>query len=156
MNRFGARWPLYGRGAPWLLILASVAVEVLTPPNFTGSPLLVFAGLMAAVNSTLRHTAAVVVAAVLTSLLFGLAGGHVSAGPDFVDITTVTVAGLIAIDVNRLLAQHTQQLHTARTVAEAAQRAVLPTPPERLCGLAIAAGYRGAEAEARVGGDLYA
>ncbi|GAA2094499.1 PP2C family protein-serine/threonine phosphatase [Streptomyces albiaxialis] len=156
MDRLGARWPAYGRWVPWLLIAAGIAVDVFTPPVFTGSPLLALAGLLAAVNSTLRHTLAVVVAAVLAMLLLGLIGSQARAGHDVVDIINVTFAGLISIDVNRLIARRDRRLNTARTVAEAAQVAVLPTPPKTLRGLDIAASYRGAEAEARVGGDLYA
>ncbi|MFG3254733.1 PP2C family protein-serine/threonine phosphatase [Streptomyces sp. NPDC048172] len=156
MDRFGARWPAYGRWMPWLLIAAGVAVDVVTPPVFTGSPLLALAGLLAAVNSTLRHTVAVCVAAVLAMTLLGLVGDQARAGHDVVDIVNVTFAGLISVDVNRLIARHARRLHTARTVAEAAQFAVLPTPPKSLRGLDIAASYQGAEAEAQVGGDLYA
>ena len=156
MDRVGARWPAYGRWLPWGLIAAGVVVDVSTPAVFTASPLFAFAGLLAAVNSTLRRTVAVVVTAVVVMVLLGTVGQEARAGHDLVDIINVTVTGLISIDVNRLLARQARTLHTVRTVAEAAQLAVLPSPPKTLRGLDIAASYHGAEAEALVGGDLYA
>ncbi|MER5885819.1 PP2C family protein-serine/threonine phosphatase [Streptomyces sp. NPDC001941] len=48
-----------------------------------------------------------------------------------------------------------RQLRQARQIADAAQRVLLPPPPARLDGLAIAAGQLSAARGAVVGGDLY-
>lgn len=55
-----------------------------------------------------------------------------------------------------MVARYGRHLDVVRTVAEAAQRAVLPAPPERIGPLAIAARYQAAQSEARIGGDAYA
>ncbi|MGW2537784.1 PP2C family protein-serine/threonine phosphatase, partial [Streptomyces sp. NPDC001499] len=49
-----------------------------------------------------------------------------------------------------------KELAQVRYVSEAAQRVVLPPLPERLGPLGVASLYLAAEAEARIGGDLYA
>ncbi|MCA1218657.1 PP2C family protein-serine/threonine phosphatase [Streptomyces sp. 8L] len=61
----------------------------------------------------------------------------------------------LAVTLNRALrAQHTTTRH-ARHTAAVAQKAVLPTPPEHLGALHIAARYTPADQEALIGGDLY-
>jgi serine phosphatase RsbU (regulator of sigma subunit) len=61
----------------------------------------------------------------------------------------------LAVTLNRALrAQHTTT-RNARHTAAVAQKAVLPTPPEHLGALHIAARYTPADREALIGGDLY-
>ncbi|WP_327414822.1 hypothetical protein [Streptomyces sp. NBC_01233] len=69
--------------------------------------------------------------------------------------TVVTVSGL-ALLVNRVVRRSGEQLASARGIAEAAQRAVPPKPAERIGGLHVSAWYEAAQADAFVGGDLYA
>ena len=70
-------------------------------------------------------------------------------------VTVLTVSGL-ALLINRVVRRSGERLASARVIAEAAQRAVLPTPAERIGGLHVAARYEAAQADAFIGGDLYA
>ncbi|MEU1949494.1 PP2C family protein-serine/threonine phosphatase, partial [Streptomyces sp. NPDC020125] len=72
------------------------------------------------------------------------------------EIGTVATVTVLAVAINRVVRRSYHRLASARGVAEAAQRAVLPAPPARLAGLEIAARYVPAEKYAAIGGDLYA
>ncbi|MFB7182434.1 PP2C family protein-serine/threonine phosphatase [Streptomyces sp. NPDC056257] len=144
------------RVLPGALIALGTLFSLLTPPSFTGSPFFSAAPLVAAPLYTLRAT-------VLTGLLASLAvfvlhllngtGRKVEALTELV--TVVTVAGL-ALLINRVVRRSGEQLASARGIAEAAQRAVLPKPAERIGGLHVSAWYEAAQADAFIGGDLYA
>ncbi|MER6319855.1 PP2C family protein-serine/threonine phosphatase [Streptomyces sp. NPDC001581] len=144
------------RVLPGALIALGTAFNLLTPPSFTGSPFFSAAPLVAAPLYTFRAT-------VLTGLLASLAvfllrlrsgtGGKVEALTELA--TVVTVSGL-ALLINRVVRRSGEQLASARGIAEAAQRAVLPKPAERIGGLHVSAWYEAAQADAFIGGDLYA
>ncbi|MFF4432535.1 PP2C family protein-serine/threonine phosphatase [Streptomyces sp. NPDC001513] len=144
------------RVLPGALIVIGTAFNLLTPPSFTGSPFFSAAPLVAAPLYTFRAT-------VLTGLLASLAvfllqlrsgtGGEVEALTELA--TVVTVSGL-ALLINRVVRRSGEQLASARGIAEAAQRAVLPKPAERIGGLHVSAWYEAAQADAFIGGDLYA
>jgi serine phosphatase RsbU (regulator of sigma subunit) len=72
------------------------------------------------------------------------------------EIVTVATVAVLAVLINRLVRRSDARLASAREIAEAAQRAVLPEPGERVAGLEIAARYEAAQADAFIGGDLYA
>ena len=72
------------------------------------------------------------------------------------EVLTVATAAVLAVGINRLVGRGNARLATAREIAEAAQRAVLPEPAERIGGLEIAARYEAAQEGAFIGGDLYA
>jgi serine phosphatase RsbU (regulator of sigma subunit) len=82
----------------------------------------------------------------------GTAGG----GVGHLELANTLFAALIGVGVNRVIARHGRHLDVVRMVAEAAQLAVLPAPPERIGPLAVAARYQAAQSEARIGGDAYA
>ncbi|MEU9082975.1 PP2C family protein-serine/threonine phosphatase [Streptomyces sp. NPDC048357] len=144
------------RVLPAGLIVLGTVFNLLTPPRFTGSPFFSAAPLVAAPLYTFRAT-------VLTGLLASLAvfllqlhngtGGKVEALTELA--TVVTVSGL-ALLINRVVRRSGEQLASARGIAEAAQRAVLPKPAERIGGLHVSAWYEAAQADAFIGGDLYA
>ena len=75
---------------------------------------------------------------------------------DVAETASTAVVALLAVVINRLLRRSGAAASTARTIAEAAQFAVLPVPPSQLDGFQIAARYRAAQVDARIGGDLYA
>nr|WP_240929955.1 PP2C family protein-serine/threonine phosphatase [Streptomyces coryli] len=140
---------------PVLIVLGAVFYEV-APPGMTASPFFTAAPLIAAPLYHLRGTVAVAVASLGTAVGLELAN-RTGDQPDAVtDMITVLVIGFIAIVVNRLSVRADRRLASARYVAEAAQRAVLPDPEEHIGGLRIAARYLAADADASIGGDLYA
>ncbi|MCU1623093.1 MAG: hypothetical protein JWL79_1938 [Frankiales bacterium] len=61
----------------------------------------------------------------------------------------------LAVETVTAFAAQEGRLEAVARVADAAQRAILPSPPERIGSLRIAARYVSATAEALVGGDLY-
>ncbi|MFN2539755.1 MAG: PP2C family protein-serine/threonine phosphatase, partial [Mycobacteriales bacterium] len=61
----------------------------------------------------------------------------------------------LAVETVTAFAAQEGRLEAVARVADAAQRAILPTPPEAIGNLRIGARYVSATAEALVGGDLY-
>ena len=68
---------------------------------------------------------------------------------------TVAVITAVATAGTALSARQERRIAVVRSVAEAAQRAVLRPPPPRLGPLGFDVAYVAAAAEAKVGGDLY-
>ncbi|WP_237720122.1 PP2C family protein-serine/threonine phosphatase [Streptomyces xiaopingdaonensis] len=75
---------------------------------------------------------------------------------DFAGLVTVVALTAIAAFLNRMFTREREQLSTSREVAEAVQRAVLPTVPDRVRGFTVATRYQAAQEEALIGGDFYA
>ncbi|WP_436739525.1 PP2C family protein-serine/threonine phosphatase [Streptomyces sp. BBFR102] len=156
MDRIGQRWPAYSGLVPWALLAVGVLVDVVTVPEVSGGPLLVLACVAAGSIMTFRGTVRVVVVAFVLELLTGLRQGGPGDPREIVGMLYIVVAGAVALDLNRLLSRYGKRISEVRTVAESVQLALLPEPPLRLAGYDIAASYRAAQSEARIGGDLYA
>ncbi|MGA5703650.1 PP2C family protein-serine/threonine phosphatase [Peterkaempfera bronchialis] len=148
--------PRWTQLLPFLLIAAAVVLDIPTPPQLSTFPLLAAAPVAAAPLLSLAGT----VAAGCTADLAGLYlvyrhGGRL----DFAavsELVSIVVLTIFAAGVNQLMSRDQRMLRSARDMAEAVQRAVLPPPPARIGPLAIAARYTAAEEEAAIGGDLYA
>ncbi|MEV6118830.1 PP2C family protein-serine/threonine phosphatase [Streptomyces sp. NPDC052109] len=144
------------RALPALLIAGGVLYGLLSPREFTAVPFFTAAPLIAAPLSSLRTTAltgAVAVAAMYTVRARG--GEHPVVGT-VTDVVTVATVALLAVAINRVVRLGDRRLASAREIAEAAQRALLPEPDERIGGFEIAACYEAARRDAFIGGDLYA
>lgn len=141
---------------PALLLVGGLAFDVATPDQYTAAPFFSAAPLVAAPLYSLRMTVLTVSAAVLAEVGVAAYHGRKSDYETFTEMATVLVVALFALGINRLVRGRDAQLASVRDVAEAAQRAVLPTPPDVIGGLAVAARYEAARADARIGGDLYA
>ncbi|MEU9990728.1 PP2C family protein-serine/threonine phosphatase [Streptomyces sp. NPDC048045] len=144
------------RALPALLIGGGIVYDLLTPRAFTAVPFFTAAPLIAAPLSSLRTT-------VLTGLASLAATVAVHAGyglrPDagtFTEVFTVATVAVLAAVINQVVRLGDQRLASAREIAEAAQRAVLPEPAARIAGFDIAARYEAAQRDAFIGGDLYA
>ncbi|MFE1403297.1 PP2C family protein-serine/threonine phosphatase [Streptomyces sp. NPDC058770] len=143
----------------WLLTVPALVVGVLlnvfAPEPYMGLPLLAAAPLVAGAMLSFRACAVVAAVACGFSALLDLAQRRpVSASS--VDFAVVGLIGVLALGVNLLLRRQGRDLARARGIAEAVQLAVLPDPPRRAGPLGVAAGYTAAQAEARIGGDLFA
>ncbi|MFJ9577984.1 PP2C family protein-serine/threonine phosphatase [Streptomyces sp. NPDC101191] len=144
------------RVLPSLVILGGVVFDLLTPPTYTAAPLLSAAPLIAAPFFSTVITLATGIAAVLVSVGLHLYNGTVAQIPALTEtLTVLTVSGL-ALLINRVVRKSGERLASARVIAETAQRAVLPAPAGRIGGLQIAARYEAAQADAFIGGDLFA
>jgi serine phosphatase RsbU (regulator of sigma subunit) len=147
------------RFAPWLsgvLIVIGVVYDITTPAAFTAAPFLAAAPLVAAPFRPLRLTVFAAVLAVASACLLAEFHGVRDWAQSATEVATVVTVALLALLISRVVLRGSQQLASARGIAEAAQRAVLPEPPARLAGLDVAARYVAAEQDAAIGGDLYA
>ncbi|WP_443057911.1 PP2C family protein-serine/threonine phosphatase [Streptomyces sp. KLMMK] len=144
------------RRLPAVLIVGAVLFGLGAPAHYTCAPFLSAAPLVAAPLHTLRATVTAALAAVAVAV--GLVVYHrpSDTGEALAEIATIGAVSLVALGINRIARRSDQQLASARGIAEAAQRAVLPAPPSRIGGLRVAARYVAAQADARIGGDLYA
>ncbi|MFK0297409.1 PP2C family protein-serine/threonine phosphatase [Streptomyces sp. NPDC090442] len=156
MDPHAMRWPWYVSFGPAALMAGGIVWDLMTVPKSWGNGMLAASLVMAGALLSLRHTIAVATAIVLFQLTLMISGGYqYHAAGVYTLINTVFIV-LIALGVNRVVARHGHRLEVVRNVAEAAQRAVLPTPPGGVGRLAIAADYKAAQVEALIGGDAYA
>ncbi|MEU6865184.1 PP2C family protein-serine/threonine phosphatase [Streptomyces sp. NPDC046876] len=142
------------RALPVALIVLGFAFDLLTPPSYTGSPFFAAAPLIAAPLSSLRVTAFTGAMASLAVLLLYVHNG--TTVESLIELVTVMTVSALALLTNRVVRRSGERLASARGIAEAAQRALLPTPSERIGGLHVSARYEAAQADAFIGGDLYA
>ncbi|GII81478.1 membrane protein [Sphaerisporangium rufum] len=141
------------------LPLASLAVvagvDLLTGPDLGYLPLLALGPAFASLVGGVRRTVLIGVVALVLSLLLaaynGLLGDRQS-NMSVISITGVTAASILAT-VGRQ--RRERELASVRSVAEVAQRVLLRPVPRRAGHLRAAVSYTSANAEARIGGDLY-
>ncbi|MFC5644841.1 PP2C family protein-serine/threonine phosphatase [Kitasatospora cinereorecta] len=156
MTPMSAQWPRYVRVAPWLLIVGGLVWNALEPADYWGDPLLAAAAVLAGALLPLRDVIAVGAANIVGILVLTTRDGSLGTRAGWLELANTLFAALLGVWLNRLLARHGRRLATVRSVAEAAQQAVLPDPPERVGELSVAACYRAAQTEALIGGDAYA
>ncbi|MFF3848735.1 PP2C family protein-serine/threonine phosphatase [Streptomyces sp. NPDC002328] len=144
------------RVLPALLIAGGILYDICTPRHFTAVPFFTAAPLVAAPLYSLAGT---VVTGVLSLVATYAVHARFGLGPDadtVTEVATVATVTVLAAVLNRVVWRGSERLASAREIAEAAQRAVLPEPAERIGGFRIAARYEAAQADAFIGGDLYA
>ncbi|MFF7726868.1 PP2C family protein-serine/threonine phosphatase [Streptomyces sp. NPDC008001] len=142
--------------AAYVLLCAAVAMDLLQDPQWTVSPVLATAPVLASIGSR-RPFVPLFVGLGALALVGPLVLAddevpltvHLTSGFTVLAITSVSTANVL------LVATRERELLQSRSVAEAAQHTLLRPPPERLDGLRVAVRYLAAAAEARVGGDLY-
>ncbi|MEZ7156007.1 PP2C family protein-serine/threonine phosphatase [Streptomyces sp. MAD19A] len=146
-------WP---RALPPAVIVVAVVVDLAWPP-FNTFPLLATVSVTAAPVYSLARTVISGGVALLTGWLLAFRESEeVISRPNVIGFTTLVTLTVVAAFLNRIFAREREQLRTSRQVAETVQRAMLPTVPERVPGLALATRYQAAQEEALIGGDLYA
>ncbi|MDT0615114.1 PP2C family protein-serine/threonine phosphatase [Streptomyces lancefieldiae] len=141
---------------PVLLIVIAVLYDILTPRYFTAGPLYTAAPLVAAPVYSRRGTALTGVAVVAAVIGLQLSKGVIHYVDSLTELITIATVAALAVLVNAFVRRTDERLVSVREIAEAAQRAVLPEPTERIGGFEIAARYEAAQADAFIGGDLYA
>ncbi|MFJ2818443.1 MULTISPECIES: PP2C family protein-serine/threonine phosphatase [unclassified Streptomyces] len=146
----------FARLLPVLLIAVGFVYDYFTPQQFTASPLFAAAPLVAAPLYSRRGTVLTGLASVLAVFVIHLRLGVVLHADSLTELATVATVVVLAVLINVLVRRSDAQLASQREIAEAAQRAVLPEPAERIGGFDIAARYEAAQADASIGGDLYA
>ncbi|MGN5377038.1 PP2C family protein-serine/threonine phosphatase [Streptomyces lasalocidi] len=156
MDPRSTKWPRYVPFLPSALIAIGTVWNTLTPVNYWGDVMLGAAVMAAAALLSLRHTIAVGAIVLLVELVLLAKDRYLGRIDGTLELVNGLILVLAGLGVNRVVADHGRRLEAVRSVAGAAQRAVLPTPPARVGPLAIAAVYHAAQIEALIGGDAYA
>ncbi|MFJ9516944.1 PP2C family protein-serine/threonine phosphatase [Kitasatospora sp. NPDC101801] len=141
---------------PLVLIVVISVVDVLAPPEVHLGPLLVAAPAITASFAGPRTTAGVGALAVLAQTVVAALRTTLLDLNHSVQIASLTVISALVTLFAYVREEHDRKLSQLRSVAEAAQTVVLRPLPHRMGRLRIASVYLAAEAEAQIGGDLYA
>ncbi|MFB7613320.1 PP2C family protein-serine/threonine phosphatase [Kitasatospora sp. NPDC056181] len=138
------------------LILAITVVDILAPPDIHLGPLLIVAPALTASFAGARATTVIALLALAALTFIGIQrDGLYTANHETQLGAQVAVSALI-VGLRVLRDRHERELAQVRSVSEAAQRVLLRPLPDRIGPLHLASVYLAAEAEAQVGGDLYA
>ncbi|QHY96523.1 Stage II sporulation protein E (SpoIIE) [Streptomyces sp. S4.7] len=141
---------------PALIIVVAIVLDEATPDSSTAFPLFAAAPLVAAPFFSFARTLAVGIVSVAAILGLHFCNGTAGGIETITESLTVFTVSVLALAINAVVRRSGERLASARVIAEAAQRAVLPTPAARIGGLHIAARYEAAEEGAFIGGDLFA
>ncbi|WP_326591205.1 PP2C family protein-serine/threonine phosphatase [Streptomyces sp. NBC_01294] len=143
--------PRWARIAPAVALVALVLAQALTPGDVE------LGYFLAALPAVAAFAYGAVGTAVFAALVLLLLGVHQLgvAHARGTDLATVAVVGLLSVVIAWVRQRRDAQLVSVRTVAEAAQLAVLPPLPERVGPVRCSGLYRAAQRGTLVGGDLY-
>ncbi|WP_369207092.1 PP2C family protein-serine/threonine phosphatase [Streptomyces sp. PU-14G] len=141
---------------PLGLIVAVTVVDILAPRDVHLGPLLVAAPAVAAAIGGARLVTGVGALAVVAQLFIGVTRrGWLSLNHELQVLSLALVTVVIAVFCS-VRERHGRELTQLRSVAAAAQSVILRPLPGRIGPLRLASVYLAAEAEAQIGGDLYA
>ncbi|MEU6343263.1 PP2C family protein-serine/threonine phosphatase [Streptomyces sp. NPDC046977] len=140
---------------PATLILLAGVIDFSTPRTVSAAALYAAAVLSAAALLSLRGTILTGVIALLVDWFMFRYFGYRRSAIAFSELVMVATVTGVGIFLNRLLQHRKTQLQSVRDIATAVQRAVMPSPPERIGPLRFAGRYEAAETDAQIGGDLY-
>ncbi|MFJ6795645.1 PP2C family protein-serine/threonine phosphatase [Streptomyces sp. NPDC091268] len=158
--RRGREEPGWLRGAPpprWARLAPAVALVVLVCAQRATPGDVELGFFLAGLPPVAAFAYGAVGTAVFAGLVLALLGlpvigvGHARGS----DLATVAAIGLLSVVIAWVRRRRDAQLVSVRTVAEAAQLAVLPPVPERVGPVRCSALYRAAQRGTLVGGDLY-
>ncbi|MEU6216739.1 PP2C family protein-serine/threonine phosphatase [Streptomyces sp. NPDC047022] len=150
------RWARRLSVTGYVLVLMAVVADIVAGTHVTFSPLLAALPVLASTGTrrvAVPLTAGIVAGIVLIALVFY----DVNVPSSVLATAAATIVAVTFFSCTSVIVVATQEQELARvhTVAEAAQRALLRPVPRRIGPLAMAVRYVAAEAEARIGGDLY-
>ncbi|MFF5126781.1 PP2C family protein-serine/threonine phosphatase [Streptomyces syringium] len=156
-----------GQGQPWRhrpgliavplgLIVAITAVGLVTGADIHLGPLLIVAPAITAAIGGPRLTAFVGALAVSVEVGLSAIFGRLATADQQAQIWAIFAVSLFLVAFRIVFERHEQTLDQTRLVADVAQKVLLRPLPSRIGPLRIASLYIAAEAEARIGGDLYA
>ncbi|WP_406347820.1 serine/threonine-protein phosphatase [Streptomyces sp. NBC_00144] len=141
---------------PFALIATVTVLDILAPPDVHLGPFLVAAPAITASFAGPRMTGFVGAVAVLAQSLVGIARTSINDLNHTYQIAALFLISVFVTFFAHVREQHVREMSQLRWVAQAVQRVVMPALPERSGTLRIASRYLAAEAEAQLGGDLYA
>ncbi|WP_404960461.1 PP2C family protein-serine/threonine phosphatase [Streptomyces sp. 147326] len=143
--------PRWARIAPAVALVALVLAQALTPGDVELGYFLAGVPPVAAFAYGAAGTAVFAAVVLLLLGVHDLGVAHARG----TDLATVAVVGLLSVVIAWVRQRRDAQLVSVRTVAEAAQLAVLPPVPERVGAVRCSGLYRAAQRGTLVGGDLY-
>ncbi|MGW1951154.1 PP2C family protein-serine/threonine phosphatase [Streptomyces sp. NPDC001920] len=140
---------------PILIVSAIVLTDVIGGSGMTWLPLLATAPALSATTNGPRGVLSVGVLTAAVGAVLGIRDGaaHSDLAVVLAALTAVTLAGCLG---SALRGRRERVLAAVRSVAEAAQHALLQPVPTTVGPFRVAVRYSAAAAEARIGGDLYA
>ncbi|MCX5209866.1 serine/threonine-protein phosphatase [Kitasatospora sp. NBC_00240] len=141
---------------PLVLIVAITVVDILAPPEIHLGPLLIVAPALAASFGGARATTVAALLAIAAQVLIGLFRDGLTTANHLAQVAALIGVSAFIVLLRVLRDRHERELHQVRSVSEAAQRVLLRPLPDRIGPLRLASVYLAAEAEAQIGGDLYA
>ena len=144
-----------GGVAALLWLLAMVLLDLVVPPDVVPDTLFALAPLIAAAVMSVRATAGFAVAAALLVVLSGLYNQTWDSPQQWVRLLDVVLFGSAAVLIAAVRIRRDRRFARMAAIAEAAQRAILPTLPNNVAGVNVSARYHSAFEDALVGGDLY-
>ncbi|CAL9404002.1 PP2C family protein-serine/threonine phosphatase [Streptomyces sp. enrichment culture] len=147
----GASAPGWLRALPWAVLAAVLAGQLLTPETVQLGFAFAVVPPLASLAYGMLGTALVSVVLMGLLALPKVRAEHLSPG----DLLALGLIGAVSVLLAWARQRREAQLVTVRTVAEAAQYAVLPPLPPRVGPVRCGALYRAAVRTALVGGDLY-
>ncbi|MET9883842.1 PP2C family protein-serine/threonine phosphatase [Streptomyces sp. NPDC006430] len=142
--------PRWARFAPAVALVVLALAQRITPDVELGY----FLAGLPPVAAFAYGPAGTAVFAGLVLVLLGMPGLGIAHARGS-DLATVAVVGLLSVVIAWVRQRRDAQLVSVRTVAEAAQLAVLPPVPDRVGPVRCAGLYRAAQRGTLVGGDLY-
>ena len=147
---------LTGAGLATLLLVLLAAVDWAIPgATVVLAPLFALAPLAACAVLPARFTLGFAVAAVLLAALSGWWDHTWDAPQQVVRLIDVTLVSAAAVMVAAVRVRREHRFARVVVIAEAAQRAILPTLPKSAAQVTVGARYLSAAEDAVVGGDLY-
>ncbi|MEU4211705.1 PP2C family protein-serine/threonine phosphatase [Streptomyces sp. NPDC026206] len=138
------------------LIVVIVALDLLTGADIHLGPLLVAAPAITATFGGPRLTAAIGALAVGAQILLSALLGRLTEADHQAQMVAILLVSLFVVAFGTIHERHEQTLVRVRSVADVAQKVLLRPLPPHIGPLCIASVYASAEAEAQIGGDLYA
>ncbi|MFC4608961.1 PP2C family protein-serine/threonine phosphatase [Streptomyces maoxianensis] len=143
---------------PIALMVAVVVIDVLAPPDIHLGPLLVAAPAITASFAGPWLTGLVAVLAVVAQVVIAVLRDRdeLFSSNHQAQIVALVLVGSSLVIFCVLRERHARELTQVRYVSETAQRVVLRPLPKQIGPLRVASLYLAAEAEAQIGGDLYA
>ncbi|MFI6764632.1 PP2C family protein-serine/threonine phosphatase [Streptomyces sp. NPDC050355] len=140
---------------PVILLVGGAFLDYHTSPHFSGEAFYTAAPMTAAALLSLRATVLAAIGACVADFALLSHFGFIEGSGGRSELAAVVTVSAFAIVVNRLMYYSNVRLQSARRVALAVQRAVLPQLPASVGPLRIAVRYQAAVKDAQIGGDLY-
>ncbi|WP_327365314.1 PP2C family protein-serine/threonine phosphatase [Streptomyces sp. NBC_01217] len=141
---------------PLVLIVAIPVADHFLPPDIHLAHLLIVAPAVTSAVAGPRLTALIGGLAVAALVIAGAERGSLATESVLVELASLAALCVLLALFSLLRNRHELELLRVRSVSDATQRVVLRPLPDRAGPVSIASEYRSAEADTRIGGDLFA